>query len=373
MSMFHRREVSLILENGAIFTGERFGAEGETYGEIIFNTAMTGYQEVLSDPSYAEQIILFTFPHIGNVGVNLEDQESKFIWAKGVIVRNFSHYYSNWRATGSLENYLVKNNIIGISEIDTRSLTTTLRTHGSLWGCISSEKIHINEALLKIKEKKKSHDAVRIVSSRSVHNLKTKNNKYHVLVYDFGIKNSIINKLREVECDITVVPWDTNYKTALAFKPDGIVLSNGPGDPQKCDKAIEATRVFLQEDIPILGICLGHQILCLASNATVYKMKYGHHGANHPVYDVDKRRVSISSQNHDFAVAKNSLSQHLRITHYSLFDGSVQGIKHTQKPAIGFQGHPEANPGPHDLVSIFQEFIELINQRKYVSKEKFYA
>lgn len=366
------RKAFLVLENGLTFSGRGIGVEGEVCGEIVFNTAMTGYQEIISDPSYADQIVMFTSSHIGNVGINREDQESEVVRAKGIILRNLSDHYSSWRATDSLENYLVKNNIIGISEIDTRNLTTTLRTHGSLWGCISSREVCAEEILLKIQKQKGTHGSVSSVSSKSIYQLNNKN-KYRVVVYDFGIKNSIVNKLREIGCDIIVVPWDTDYQSVLAFEPDGILLSNGPGDPRECEKAIETTRIFIQTGIPILGICLGHQILSLASNAKVYKMKYGHHGANHPVFDTEKRKVCISSQNHNFAVSKNSINKDLKVTHSSLFDGSIQGIRHTVKPVIGFQGHPESSPGPHDCSFIFQQFIELIDQKKNSLEEKIYA
>lgn len=366
------RKAFLVLENGIIFSGKGIGVEGEICGEIVFNTAMTGYQEIISDPSYADQIVLFTSSHIGNVGVNQNDQESEDVWAKGIILRNLSYHYSSWRATDSLENYLIRHNVTGISEVDTRGLVTILRMHGSLWGCISSREVCAEEALLKIQKQKETHGGVRSVSAKSIYQLNNKN-AYRVVVYDFGVKNNIVNKLREVGCDIVIVPWNTDHTSALAFEPDGIVLSNGPGDPRECEKAIEATRIFLQAGIPILGICLGHQILSLANHAKVYKMKYGQHGANHPVYDVEKRKVYISSQNHNFAVSKNSINKDLKVTHYSLFDGSIQGIRHRVKPVIGFQGHPEASPGPHDCSFIFEQFIELMDQKKNSLEEKIYA
>ena len=370
--MFVRRKAFLVLENGITFSGTGIGIEEEVCGEIIFNTAMTGYQEIISDPSYADQIILFTSSHIGNVGVNKDDQEAEIIRAKGVILRNLSCNYSSWRGTDSLENYLIKNNITGISEIDTRGLATILRMQGSLWGCIFSREVCVEEVLLKIQKQKENNDSIHTISSKSIYQLNNQS-KYRVVIYDFGVKNSIVNKLREIGCDIIIVPWDTDYKSALAFEPDGILLSNGPGDPHECKKAIETTRMFIQIGIPILGICLGHQILSLANHAKVYKMKYGQHGANHPVFDIDKKEVYISSQNHNFAVSKNSINKDWKITHYSLFDGSIQGIRHTVKPVIGFQGHPEASPGPHDCSFIFQQFIELINQKKNSLKEKIYA
>lgn len=364
-SFFHENSISLILENKQIFKGKGFGAKGITVGELVFNTSMTGYQEILTDPSYGGQIIVFTFPHIGNVGVNCKDQEASLIHAKGIIARSFTSFYNNWRAEESLEAYLLINNIIGITGIDTRALTNLIRNHGSLWGCISTQNIQINEALSQIAYGKKGMtDVCHKISTSQRLRSKISSQGHNVVLYDFGVKKSIIEHLERLGCDLTIVPSDTSAETVLNYNPIGIVLSNGPGNPNDYTAAIKATHKLLQMDIPILGICLGHQILALACKAKTYKMKYGHHGTNHPILDIKTNKVLITTQNHNFAVDESSLPEDLLVTHYSLFDGSVQGIRKRSKVVIGFQGHPEASPGPHDLSPVLQDFIKIIKKNK---------
>ncbi len=373
----------LVLEDGTIFKGTAIGAHGAAVGEVVFNTSMTGYQEILTDPSYAEQIITLTYPHIGNTGTNSEDKESDTIWAKGLVIRDLPLLASNFRNEQSLSDYLKANNILGIADIDTRKLTRILREKGAQNGCIlAGDNLDKNLALSKAKAFPglKGMDLAKIVSTKEKytwtagswqlgqgfinHDDDSEKLNFHVVAYDFGAKHNILRMLVDRGCKLTVVPAQTSAVDVLAMNPDGIFLSNGPGDPEPCDYAIAAIKEFLTTDIPIFGICLGHQLLGLASGAKTVKMKFGHHGANHPVKDFDRNVVMITSQNHGFAVDENNLPEQLKVTHKSLFDGSLQGIHRTDKPAFSFQGHPEASPGPHDAAPLFDHFIELIQARK---------
>ena len=370
----------LALEDGSLFWGESIGVSGDTVGEVVFNTALTGYQEILTDPSYARQVVTLTYPHIGNVGVNDGDEESGQVHASGLVIRDLPLVASNWRSQMSLGDYLNKHNVVAIADIDTRRLTRILREKGAQGGCIVAGD-HINEQAAVEKAKNfsglKGMDLAKEVTtaepytwtqsswaietnSHAQHDIASL--KYHVVAYDFGIKRNILNMLVDRNCHVTVVPAKTPAAEVLAMSPDGIFLSNGPGDPEPCDYAIDAIKEFLHTDIPIFGICLGHQLLSLACGAQTEKMKFGHHGANHPVQDLQNQRVMISSQNHGFAVAEDSLPDNLEATHRSLFDGSLQGIHRTDKPAFGFQGHPEASPGPRDVSPVFDHFIELIEK-----------
>ncbi|OKY27096.1 glutamine-hydrolyzing carbamoyl-phosphate synthase small subunit [Thalassotalea sp. PP2-459] len=368
----------LVLEDGTTFKGTAIGAEGAAVGEVVFNTSMTGYQEILTDPSYAEQIITLTYPHIGNTGTNKEDEESETIWAKGLVIRDLPLLASNFRNEETLTEYLIRNNIVGIADIDTRKLTRILREKGAQNGCIvAGENIDEATALAKAKAFPglKGMDLAKVVSVKEFYqwtegswqlgtgHVTPEKFDFHVVAYDFGAKRNILRMLVDRGCKLTVVPAQTTAEEVLALKPDGIFLSNGPGDPEPCDYAIKAINAFLTTDIPIFGICLGHQLLGLASGAKTTKMKFGHHGANHPVKDFDRNVVMITSQNHGFAVDEENLPENLKITHKSLFDGSLQGIHRTDKPAFSFQGHPEASPGPHDAAPLFDHFIELINAR----------
>lgn len=375
----------LVLEDGSVFHGRSIGADGLSVAEVVFNTAMTGYQEILTDPSYAKQMVTLTYPHIGNTGTNPEDVESANIWAAGLIIRDLPIIASNWRKTHSLQEYLVENNVQAIADIDTRKLTRILRTKGALSGCIiagsqSEEKDAIEEGLAQAKNFSglKGLDLAKEVCTKESYQwdqtswelvdgfstLVTDKQIYHVVAYDFGVKRNILRMLADRGCRLTVVPAQTSAKEVLKLKPDGIFLSNGPGDPEPCDYAINAIKDFLASGIPIFGICLGHQLLAIASGAKTTKMKFGHHGANHPVENIADKTVLITSQNHGFAVDESSLPSSLKATHKSLFDGSLQGIEHKEKPAFGFQGHPEASPGPHDAAPLFEHFIELMNQSK---------
>lgn len=362
----------LALADGQIFEGISVGATGDCVGELVFNTSMTGYQEMLSDPSYAGQIVTLTTAHVGNTGCNDEDMESSQIWASGVVMRNCTSYASNHRSRYSFPEWLTKHGIIAIAGIDTRELTLYLRQHGAIGACISTE---VDKPDLAVKKAQKfvgfaGVDLAFKVSRQSNEDWQEgsgewaqveKPLKYHVVVYDFGVKQSILRILHDQGCRITVLPAKTSFEEAMALKPDGIVLSNGPGDPSVCDYAIHATKLFVESGIPVLGICLGFQILALANGANSVKMKFGHHGANHPVLDVrESQRVFITSQNHGFAIDEASLPDCLEVTHRSLFDQSLQGFQHKTKPVLGFQGHPEASPGPHDIDVIFDEFIQLI-------------
>lgn len=364
----------LVLADGSIYKGISVGAEGERVGELVFNTAMTGYQEILTDPSYAQQIVTLTTTHVGNTGCNSEDMESTKAWASGLVVRHCSATYSNFRAEQSLSEWLKQHNVVAISEIDTRDLTIKLRDQGAMSACLTTKVENPQLAL----EKAQSFNGLqgmdlaaevsrqtteRWYSGRGAWTKNTLPQRFHIIAYDFGVKHNILRILHDKGCHITLVPAKTSAKEALAMKPDGILLSNGPGDPQACGYAIEATKRFLEENIPLFGICLGFQILALACGANTIKMKFGHHGANHPVVETSsRRRVFITSQNHGFAVDETSLPNHLQVTHRSLFDNSLQGVRCTHKPAFGFQGHPEAGPGPHDIEVIFDEFIEAMKQ-----------
>jgi carbamoyl-phosphate synthase small subunit len=370
----------LVLEDGSIFPGLSIGVEGQTVGEVVFNTAITGYQEILTDPSYAGQIVTLTYPHIGNVGINADDQESNKVWVAGLIIRDLSLVASNWRSQQPLSDYLKANNIVAIAEVDTRQLTRLLRDKGALRGCIvaSHAAIDAEQALQAARAfpSMQNLDLAKTVSTQETYiwqetswNVTASPAKYHVVAYDFGVKHNILRMLVDRGCKVTVVPAQTSAEAVLALQPDGIFLSNGPGDPAPCDYAIKAIQKILTTDIPVFGICLGHQLLALACGAKTLKMKFGHHGANHPVQDLNSQQVFITSQNHGFAVDENTLPKELKATHRSLFDGSLQGIAHTQKPAFSFQGHPEASPGPHDVGGLFDHFIKLIdNYTQSISK-----
>ena len=386
----------LALEDGSIFHGVSIGAEGKSSGEVVFNTSMTGYQEILTDPSYAEQIVTLTYPHIGNTGTNVEDEESSRIWAKGLVIRDLSLLASSWRSEQPLDQYLTSKGIVGIADIDTRRLTRILRAKGAQGGCIIAgdgvnetfalagskqfpglkgmdlaKEVTVSEpyewtegvwdivdGYQRVSEKAKSNEAHRNETNYQ------QVSKFHVVAYDFGVKRNILRMLVARGCRVAVVPAQTAASEVLARKPDGIFLSNGPGDPEPCDYAIKAIQEILSTEIPVFGICLGHQLLALASGAKTVKMKFGHHGANHPVQNLDDKTVLITSQNHGFAVDEKSLPDNMRTTHRSLFDGSLQGIHRTDKPAFSFQGHPEASPGPHDASPLFDHFIELMKAAK---------
>ncbi|MGB1403829.1 MAG: glutamine-hydrolyzing carbamoyl-phosphate synthase small subunit [Porticoccaceae bacterium] len=377
MNSHTHREAVLALADGTIFRGTAIGAEGSSVGEVVFNTALTGYQEILTDPSYARQIVTLTYPHIGNVGVNKEDEESEQIWASGLVIRDLPLLASNFRSEQNLDDYLKENNILGIADIDTRKLTRILRDTGAQSGCIMAGDIDDEAALTAARgfAGLKGMDLAKEVTTASPYvwsehswalglgHRTSAGGKYKVVAYDYGVKRNILRMLVDRDCDLTVVPAQTPASEVLAMKPDGVFLSNGPGDPEPCDYAIQAITEILETDIPVFGICLGHQLLALASGAKTSKMKFGHHGANHPVEDIDNKIVMITSQNHGFAVEEESLPSCLRATHRSLFDGSLQGIHRTDKPAFSFQGHPEASPGPHDAASLFDHFIELMEQR----------
>ena len=359
-------EAVLALADGTIFRGKSIGASGRINGEIVFNTSMTGYQEILTDPSYAKQIVTLTYPHIGNTGVNKEDIESENIWCSGLVIRSNSQLVSSWRSEDSLTDYLKKNKILGISDIDTRKLTRLIRTKGAQSASILvSEDINADEA---IEEARKFEGLAGLDLAKKVTTTKSysweegvwrepkSNSKLKVVAVDFGIKNNILRILSCKGYDLTVVPAKSTSKEILDLEPDGVFLSNVPGDPQPCDYAIKTIRELSSEKIPLFGICLGHQLLALSFGAKTSKMKFGHHGANHPVQDLKTLKVSVTSQNHGFTVEEDSLPKELKITHKSLFDGTVQGIEHTTLPAFSFQGHPEASPGPHDLKDLFQKF-----------------
>ena len=371
----------LALEDGSLFWGIAIGADGDTTGEVVFNTSITGYQEILTDPSYAKQIITLTQPHIGNVGVNADDEESGGIAASGLVIRDLPLTYSNWRAEESLASYLKRHNVIAIADIDTRRLTRILRDKGAQNGCIVTGG-NIDEAAA-IKAARsfaglKGMDLAQEVTSDKTYpwdqgvgcwstspiQHAADGHRFRVVAYDFGVKRNILRILVERGCNVTVVPAQTPASEVLAMQPDGVFLSNGPGDPAPCNYAIAAIKTILETtDLPMFGICLGHQLLALACGAETEKMKFGHHGANHPVQDLDSGAVMITSQNHGFAVAEATLPATLRATHRSLFDQSLQGIHHTEKPAFGFQGHPEASPGPQDAALLFDHFIDLMRQR----------
>ena len=367
----------LALEDGSIFKGISIGADGETTGEVVFNTAMTGYQEILTDPSYAKQIVTLTYPHIGNTGVNSEDVESDQIWSAGLVIRDLPLVASSWRSEKPLDAYLAENNIVAIADIDTRRLTRILREKGAQNGCIlAGDNISEEQALEKAKAFPglKGMDLAKEVTHKETFEWteaewdledgysEAGNTEFHVVAYDFGVKRNILRMLASRACKLTVVPAQTPASEVLAMKPDGVFLSNGPGDPEPCDYAIAAIKEILETKIPVFGICLGHQLLALASGAQTMKMKFGHHGANHPVQDLDTGVVMITSQNHGFAVDEATLPGNLEATHKSLFDGSLQGIRRTDTPAYSFQGHPEASPGPHDVAPLFDQFIEAMRK-----------
>ncbi len=370
-----RTPAILALADGSLFHGFAIGAEGETSGEVVFNTAMTGYQEILTDPSYARQIVTLTYPHIGSTGVNEEDVESDRVQAAGLIIRDLPLLASNWRSQGRLDDYLKSNNIVGIAGIDTRRLTRILRDKGSQNGAVVAGADATPERALELAKAfpgLKGMDLAKEVTSEKVWqwsqaewDLETgygerTESRFKVVAWDYGVKLNIQRMLAARGCDITVVPATTPASEVLAMKPDGVFLSNGPGDPEPCDYAITAIREVLDTNIPVFGICLGHQLLALASGARTVKMGHGHHGANHPVQDLKDGTVMITSQNHGFAVDETSLPGNIEATHKSLFDGTLQGIRRTDKPAYSFQGHPEASPGPHDVAPLFDEFIRLM-------------
>ena len=369
----------LVLADGSVFRGSSIGAEGSSVGEVVFNTAMTGYQEILTDPSYARQIVTLTYPHIGNTGVNREDEERDEIWSAGLVIRDLPALASNFRSEQSLEAYLKEKNIVGIADIDTRRLTRVLRDKGAQSGCLmAGENLDEDKALELAKSFAglQGMDLAKEVSCKNNENWDAgswklgegfqglpEGKRYKVVAYDFGAKRNILRMLVDRGCELTVVPAQTPASDVLALNPDGVFLSNGPGDPEPCDYAIESIKAILEKDIPTFGICLGHQLLALASGARTVKMKFGHHGANHPVQNMKTKCVLITSQNHGFAVDEASMPANLEATHKSLFDGSLQGIHRTDKPAFGFQGHPEASPGPHDAADLFDHFIELMNEQ----------
>lgn len=374
------KKAILVLADGSVFRGTAIGAEGLSVGEVVFNTAMTGYQEILTDPSYAQQIVTLTYPHIGNTGTNDEDAECDRVWATGLVIRDLPLIASNFRNQQSLSDYLKARNVIGIADIDTRRLTRILRDKGAQNGCLmAGDDIDEAKALAAAqgfgglkgldlaKEVTVSESYTWNESSWSLkegHRVLDGKKAFKVVAYDYGVKRNILRMLADRNCELIVVPAKTSAADVLALNPDGVFLSNGPGDPEPCTYAIEAIKTILETDIPVFGICLGHQLLALASGAKTIKMKFGHHGGNHPVQDIDTKRVMITAQNHGFAVEESSLPANLRATHKSLFDGSLQGIHRTDKPAFSFQGHPEASPGPHDADTLFDHFIELMQARK---------
>jgi carbamoyl-phosphate synthase small subunit len=374
----------LALADGTVFTGQSIGAPGAATGEVVFNTALTGYQEILTDPSYCRQIVTLTYPHIGNYGVNAEDVEAARVYAAGLVIKDLPVRASNFRQTMTLAQYLQRENVVAIAGIDTRRLTRALRSRGAQNGCIVGFALgartaqgDVDAAIARAREAPSmaGQDLAQVVSAKQPYEWgeaewrlgdgyrQAGATRFHVVAFDFGIKRNILRMLAGRGCRITVVPARTSAAVALALSPDGIFLSNGPGDPEPCDYAIEATRELIDRGLPTFGICLGHQILALASGARTFKMKFGHHGANHPVKDLDTGRVSITSQNHGFAVDGQSLPATLRPTHVSLFDGTLQGLARTDRPAFCFQGHPEASPGPHDVGYLFDRFVALMEKR----------
>ena len=382
----------LALADGTVYHGNSIGATGSTVGEVVFNTAMTGYQEILTDPSYCQQIVTLTYPHIGNYGVNPQDVEARKVFAAGLIIKDLPLVASNFRQTMTLSDYLVREGTVAIANIDTRQLTRQLRTQGAQNGCIMAlaAGVAVTPGLIaqaiaaaRAAPSMSGLDLAKVVSIDAAYDWTQtewqlanpalngkpgfgmqQTPKFHVVAYDFGVKYNILRMLAERGCKVTVVPAQTSAKDALALKPNGIFLSNGPGDPEPCDYAIAATRELIESGIPTFGICLGHQIMALASGAKTFKMKFGHHGANHPVKDLDSGSVSITSQNHGFAVDEKTLPANLRATHISLFDNTLQGMARTDKPAFCFQGHPEASPGPHDISYLFDRFIALMGAQR---------
>ena len=382
----------LALADGTVYLGDSIGASGSRVGEVVFNTSMTGYQEILTDPSYCQQIVTLTYPHIGNYGVNRQDTESTKIQAAGLVIRDLPRVASNFRSTATLAQYLAVENTVAIADIDTRMLTRRIRSQGAQNGCIvglaageaiSQAAIDAAIAAARGAPSMAGLDLARVVSvnkpyqwSQTEWRLTGSSGdgrpgfgeltgpRRHVVACDYGVKHNILRMLAQRDCRVTVVPAQTSAEEVMALRPDGVFLSNGPGDPEPCDYAIEATRRLIDSGIPVFGICLGHQIMALASGAKTFKMKFGHHGANHPVKDLDNGRVSITSQNHGFAVDPTTLPSNLRATHVSLFDGSLQGLARTDRPAFCFQGHPEASPGPHDIGYLFERFTDLMDARR---------
>jgi carbamoyl-phosphate synthase small subunit len=374
----------LALEDGSLFQGLSIGAEGNTLGEVVFNTAMSGYQEILTDPSYCRQIVTLTCPHIGNTGVTTEDEESEQIHASGLIIRNLPARHSSWRSQGGLVEYLKERELVAMAGIDTRRLTRLIREKGALRGCIATgpsiDSVQAIEAA-RAAPGLAGADLARVVSTETAYEWRESTWRcdanplgyrlredqelpYRVIAYDFGVKRNILRLLTERGCRVRVVPAQTPVDEVLALKPDGIFLANGPGDPEPCTYAIEAITRLLEHKLPIFGICLGHQLLALAGGARTVKMKVGHHGANHPVQDIDSKQVLITSQNHGFAVDENSLPEHIHATHRSLFDGTLQGLAWKDRPFFGFQGHPEASPGPHDVLALFDQFVSAMAHAK---------
>ena len=377
--MSARTPAILVLKDGTVFRGSSIGADGLTVGEVVFNTAMTGYQEILTDPSYCRQIVTLTYPHIGNYGANSEDVEADRIYAAGLVIRDLPILASNWRQSCTLSEYLKRENVVAIADIDTRKLTRMLRDKGAQDGCIMAGAIDERAALqaardfpgligmdlAKVVSCKKSYDWTEGTWSLGTGYAASTASRFHVVAYDFGVKRNILRRLVARGCKVTVVPAEMPAEEALGMEPDGILLANGPGDPAPCDYAIRSIRTFLGVGMPLFGICLGHQLLGLAVGAKTVKMKFGHHGANHPVQDLDTGRVMITSQNHGFAVDAATLPANARVTHVSLFDGSLQGFALTDRPAFCFQGHPEASPGPHDVDYLFDRFIKAIEQNRH--------
>ena len=371
----------LVLADGAVFKGVSIGAAGHAIGEVVFNTAMTGYQEILTDPSYMGQMVTLTYPHIGNTGTNSEDVESSRCYAAGLIIRDLPTLASNWRMQETLPEYLRRNGVVSIADIDTRRLTRLTREKGAQNGCIlvgehGAENIARARDLANAAPNMAGLDLARVVSCEKAYDWNQSvwalgsgyatqtNAKFHVVAYDYGVKHNILRMLAERGCKITVLPAIASSKDALALKPDGVFLSNGPGDPEPCDYAVKAIQEILAKDVPVFGICLGHQLLALASGAKTVKMKFGHHGANHPVQDLATGKVYITSQNHGFAADEKTLPANVRVTHVSLFDGTCQGIARTDKDAFSFQGHPEASPGPHEVGYLFDKFVEMMEKRR---------
>lgn len=377
----------LVLADGTVFRGTSIGASGQTVGEVVFNTSMTGYQEILTDPSYTKQIVTLTYPHIGNYGVNLEDVESGQVYASGLIIRDLPLIHSNFRNTQSLSDYLVDNNIVAIADIDTRKLTRILREKGAQTGAVIAGEADEAKALTLANDLIAGFpglnglDLAKVVTCKKPYEFTEGEwaldqgftpapaKQFHVVAYDYGVKRNILRMLVSRGCKVTVLPAQTSAAEALAYKPDGVFLSNGPGDPAPCDYAIAAIKTIVDSGVPTFGICLGHQLLALASGAKTIKMKFGHHGANHPVQDVETKRVYITSQNHGFAADATTLPANIKTTHVSLFDGSLQGIARTDKPAFSFQGHPEASPGPTEMSYLFDRFISMMQASKTAERK----
>jgi carbamoyl-phosphate synthase small subunit len=375
----HHKPAILVLADGTIFRGISIGSDGATVGEVVFNTSMSGYQEILTDPSYCSQIVTLTYPHIGNVGVNPEDEESRKVFASGLVIRDLPMVSSNFRKTQGLTVYLKTHGVVAIADIDTRRLTRLLREKGAQSGCIMAGDALDEAGALKLAREfpgLSGMDLAKVVSCEQSYPWQegewalgkgfavVENPQFHVVAFDYGIKRNILRMLASRGCKVTVLPAQASAADALALNPDGVFLSNGPGDPEPCDYAIAAIRALLEKSIPTFGICLGHQLLALASGAKTVKMKFGHHGANHPVQDLDSKRVMITSQNHGFAVDAATLPANVRTTHVSLFDGSLQGIARTDVPAFSFQGHPEASPGPHDVAYLFDRFVSMMQENR---------